>query len=279
MIVVFNCDRIESLTANLCKFEDINFSEDTLVIYDCSKDVDAQIAVLSEYCQKHELKLGDQVLLKTRANWGLAEGGRIDLADDLRTSPAQHRFIFQFQDHYLDTTSEYSLWAQGKRDLNGVDISGKVKEDCIKSEFTISLSKYARYLENGDADVLYSSQAGIGLFPYWKDLFFCIDGVNFASRTETYLDIFDKSTCAGLTEIYDAGYEWALFAEHFVGYRMTQLNLKLCDTFFDVVFRDMPDIIAQSEGKGDLTELIHVSEMFYATLFYRYMQKMPLESE
>lgn len=277
MIVVFNHGRIESLTANLEKLENFNCAEDTLVVYDCSKDAGNQYTTLSEYCRQNGMKLGEEVQFKSRANWGLAEGGRIDLANALRQMPLQHRFLLQFQDHYLDTTSEYSVWQAGKRDLNGKDISGLVKGDCIQSGHTIQLNKYAECLEDGNADVLYSSQDGIGLFPYWKDPFFCIDGVNFAARMGTYMDIFDVPTCAALTRIYDPGYQWALFAEHYVGYRMMKLGLSLCDTFHGLTFTDTPDIIEQLEEDADLSAILHVSEIFYATLFHRYMQMMSAE--
>jgi hypothetical protein len=274
MIVVFNHGRIESLTENLKKLEKFNCSEDTLVVYDCSKDADNQLTALAEFCQQNGMKLGETVQFKSRVNWGMAEGGRIDLAASLRQIPVRHKFLFQFQDHYLDTTSEHSLWPPGTKDLNGNDVSGLVKGDCIKSGHTINLNDYAEYLQNGVADVLYSSQDGIGLFPYWNDTFFCIDGVNFASKIETYLDIFDETTCAGLSNIYEPSYEWALFAEHYVGYRMMVLDLKLCDTFYGIAFRNTSDIIEAARKGANLTDLMHVSERQYAVLFSNYKEIM-----
>lgn len=283
LIVVFNYGRIESLTANLEKIEDINYDIDTLLVYDCSKDSGDQLAALAEYCRQSRLKLGEDVLFRPRVNWGMAEGGRVDFATDLRETAVSHRFLLQFQDHYLDTTSSYSLWPAGMLDLDGHDISGKVKGDCIKSGHAIKLNKYARYLEDGVADVLYSSQDGIGLFPYWREIFYCIDGVNFATSIGTYLDIFDERTCISLKTAWDGTYEWVLFAEHYVGYRIMQLGLKLCDTYYDVAFKDTLDMIKElKRGKGlkagvRLADVLHVSERYYATLFHDYMEKVQNE--
>lgn len=274
MIAVFNYGRIESLTDNLGKFEGLDPAVDTLVVYDCSDDPDRQRDVLADYCRRNGLKLGKDLLFKSRVNWGLAEGGRIDLAADLRRSPVSHSYLLQFQEHYLDTASEASVWPKGKRDLDGNDVSGQVKGDCIKSGQTIDLGYYARLLDEGIADVLYSSQQGIGLFPYWKKNFFCIDGVNFASSVETYLDIFDERACALLQGCYDSSYRWALFAEHYVGYRMMQLGLKLCDTYHGVAFRDTVELIAGLGGTLSLNDMLHVSERYYATLFNDYMDKV-----
>ena len=274
LIAVFNYGKIESLTANLKKIVDLDFNIDTLVVYDCSDDSPGQRIVLADYCQQNALKFGEDVLFRQRVNWGLAEGARIDLANELRRMPVQHRFLFQFQDHYLDTSSEYSVWPDGKSDLEGNDVSRTVKGDCIKSGQTIELRKYEKLLENDIADVLYSSQEGIGLFPYWKENFFCIDGVNFATRIETYLEIFDEQSCFGLKETFDESYQWALFAEHFVGYRMMKLGLQFCDTYYDVAFRNTSDMIVQLGKDTDITKLLHVSERYYATLFHHYMIKL-----
>jgi len=273
MIVVFNCGRIESLTANLDKIEDIDYTFDTLVVYDCSEDSDVQLAALAAYCQQNKLTLGRDVLFRPRPDWGRAEGGRVDLAADLRGTAVRHRFLLQFQDHYLDTTSKSSLWPAGTLDLDGIDISGKVKGDCIKSGYAIKLNRYATYLEDGVADALYSSQDGIGLFPYWRDIFYCIDGVNFAASIATYLSIFDERTCNRLKATYDGSYEWALFAEHYTGYRMMELGLKLCDTYFDLAFKNTSDIINGLKRGVSLTDVMHVSERYYAQLFYNYMEK------
>jgi hypothetical protein len=277
LIVVFNYGRIESLTANLKKIVDLDFDVDTLIVYDCSENSDGQCAVLVEYCRQYNLKFGEDVLFKPRVNWGLAEGARVDLAVELQGMPVQHRFLLQFQDHYLDTTSDHSVWPVGKIDLEGNDISGKVKGDCIKSGQTIELRKYGKLLETGAADVLYSSQEGIGLFPYWRENFFCIDGVNFATGIETYLNIFNEQTCLKLKKIYDETYKWALFAEHYIGYRMGRLGLNLYDTYYDKAFKNVLDLVEGLNSETCLTELMHVSERYYAALFHEYMDKIMCE--
>lgn len=274
LIVVFNYGKIESLTANLKKIVDLDFAVDTLLVYDCSENANDQRAALEDYCKQYRLNFGEEVLFKPRVNWGMAEGARIDLATELRGKPVEYRFLLQFQDHYLDTSSEYSVWPVGKSDLEGNDVSGTVKGDCIKSGYAIELGQYAKLLESDAADILYSSQDGIGFFPYWSESFFCIDGVNFATRIGTYLDIFDEQCCIGLKKVNDDSYEWALFAEHYVGYRMMKLGLKLYDSYSEMLFRNVSEIIGQLDYGVKLMDVMHVSERYYAALFYEYMEKM-----
>lgn len=276
LIAVFNYGKIESLTDNLEKIVDLDFNIDTLAVYDCSENPDDQRATLAEYCKQHNLNFGEDVLFKPRINWGLAEGARIDLATELRSISVPHRYLFQFQEHYLDTTSEHSLWPSGKLDLEGNDVSGKVKGDCIKTGQTVELNKFEKLIETGAADVLYSSQEGIGLFPYWRENFFCIDGVNFATEITTYLNIFDEQTCTRLETIYDESYKWALFAEHYVGYRMMRLGLKLYDTYYDISFMSVFDLVKGLDGDVCLTDIMHVSERFYGPLFHSYMKRVSI---
>jgi hypothetical protein len=278
LIAVFNHGRIESLTANIRKIVDLDFKLDTLLVLDSSEDMDDQKAALAAYCEHSGLNFGVDVMFKPRTNWGLAEGGRVDFAADLRRQPVQHSFVLQFQDHYLDTTSEYSVWPAGKVDLEGKDISGEVKGDCIKSGQTIELDGYAKLLSEGSADVLYSSQNGIGLFPYWQENFFCIDGVNFAASIDTFLKIFDEQTCSRLAASFDDSYKWALFAEHYVGYRMMRLGLKLCDTYHEMVFSNVYDLVKGLKSETCLTDMMHVSERYYAELFREYMEKALIDT-
>jgi hypothetical protein len=274
MIVVFNCGRIESLTSNMAKIGGFRHGLDTLVVYDCSEDADDQLRLLRIFCEENAFKLDKDIHFRRRSNWGLAEGGRVDFSEELRSMTCRPDYLLQFQDHYLDTTSVYSVWPSGTKDLDGNDVAGQVKGDCIRNNHRIDLDEYADILKGGIADVLYSSHYGIGLFPYWSEVFFCIDGVNFASTTDTYLRIFDGETCAKLVGAHDNSYQWALFAEHYIGLRIKTLGLKMRDTYLNITFRDTPDILKAMGKEFASADMLHVSETYYGFLFYEYMEKL-----
>src|SRR5262245_16654211 len=118
-IVVFNYERISLFTDNFHKVVGFSRGQDRILVYDCSQHNEAQLALVKQFCRDNSLEFGIDLHFLRRQNWGIEQGARIDCAQQLRTDGCKSKYIWQFQEHYLDLDSPISRWPEGTINVDG----------------------------------------------------------------------------------------------------------------------------------------------------------------
>src|SRR5262244_3266046 len=129
-IVVFNHESLDSWFRNADRIQSFVPSLDRITIVSCSPS-EREDALVRDF----EAQLGWRLRYLTRENRGYAELARIDyftgrvgtLLENL-----EYEFVFQMQDHYLDTDSSFSHW--------GPELGNRVKGDVVPDGTTFDLS-------------------------------------------------------------------------------------------------------------------------------------------
>jgi hypothetical protein len=271
-IVVFNYERIGSFLDNFDKVTNFDPQQDKIFILDCSRNHKLQQQKVIEFSQQKGWNLGKQIHFVRRKNWGIDQGGRIDYFSLLHQSFNKPKYIWQFQEHYLDLKSVWSFYEQGTYNIDGRDFSGQIKGDVIPDELVIDLNACEHIYEmHPQVSIVYADRLQIGIFPYTDREFFYIDGANFSIRTSYALEVFDQSLLANLKSIYDSTYKWALFIEFIIGCQLTRKG----GTFFDLVshyYFHSPQQLKTLESENN-TCLHQIAEEQYAHLYRQYEQK------
>jgi hypothetical protein len=269
-IVVFNYERICSFLDNFDKINNFDPAQDKIFILDCSRNHKLQQQKVIEFSHQKGWNLGEQIHFVRRKNWGIDQGGRVDYL--LHHSESKPKYIWQFQEHYLDLDSPWSIFALGTLNIDGRDLGGEIKGDVIPSELIIDLNGCEKIYETyPEVSIIYADRSKIGICPYSDREFFYIDGANFSIRTSYALECFDLSLLENLKLIYDSSYDWALFMEFTIGYQLTQKGR----AFFDLVTLyhfNNPEQLKQLENKNNVS-LHKFCEQQYSRVYKQYKQK------
>src|SRR5262245_13148982 len=129
-ILVLNYQRLHSFLNNFDRISGFDRLWDKITILSCSpsKEERQQVEAFSE---KHYL----QATYLTRRNFGIDQSARIEYfggqVEGLRRV-LDAEYIFQFQDHYLDTEATYSRW--------GPELNCRIKGDVVPENVTFDLN-------------------------------------------------------------------------------------------------------------------------------------------
>ena len=260
-VVVFNFERIASFLDNSDKIQNFRPDRDRLIVLDCSINHAAQKQAVDEFARKR----GWRAKVMQRKNWGIDQGARIDYFAALRKMKNPPRFIWQFQEHYLDLESPWSIWPSDMP-----KIGGHLKEDVLPDNFQIDLDGCAQiYEEHAEVSVLYADRAKLGIFTHDDgNEWFYADGANFCVRTTDALDAFPPDVLSTYKSIYDGSYQWTLFLEMDLCRRLTRPGRHWYDLVTGEHFPD-PQSLRRIETEKQVS-LHQDAESFYSGLYRSY---------
>jgi hypothetical protein len=268
-VVVFNYERICSFIDNFDKIVNFNPMLDRIFIIDCSKNHESQKKEIDDFAKRNNLTIGEQIHFIRRRNWGIDQGGRIDYFISLHQSANKPKYIWQFQEHYLDLVSPWSIYQEDIYNVDGKSFGGRVKGDVIPDKLTIDLDDCERIYEmHPEVSVIYADRLNIGIFPYLEREFFYLDGGNFSIRTTAALRSFDRKFLMNCKLIHDFTYKWALFMEFKWGFQMTFNHEGFYDLISHYNFGDM-QTLEKIESEHNLC-LHQVAEKHYNELYAKY---------
>ena len=261
-VVVFNFERIESFLNNFHKLKNFRPDRDSLVILDCSRDHAAQKKSVADFAQNHGLKA---VRVIHRRNWGIDQGARIDYFTALQQTKNRPQFVWQFQEHYLDLESPWSIWPKDMPHLGG-----KLKADTLPDGVEIDLDRCEQiYASNPNVSVIYAARDKLGIFTHQDGReWFYADGANFSVRTADALETFQLPILSTYKSIYDGSYRWTLFMELDICRRLTRVGREWYDLVTQQHFAD-PAGLRRLEAEQQLS-LHQAAEPFYDELYRAY---------
>jgi hypothetical protein len=260
-VVVLNFERIASFLDNADKLQNFRPDRDRLIVLDCSINHTAQKQAVVDFARKR----GWQARVVQRKNWGIDQGARIDYFTALRKMTNPPKFIWQFQEHYLDLESPWSIWPSEMP-----QIGGQLKADTIPDGFQIDLDACERiYEDNTAVSELYADRAKLGIFTHDDgNEWFYADGANFSVRTADALDVFPPDVLSTYKSIYDGSYDWTLFMEMDICRRLTRPGRRWYDLVSGEHFAD-PQSLRIIEAQKRI--LLHQdAESFYSGLYRTY---------
>lgn len=263
-IVVFNYERVGSFLHNFQKLKSFDPAQDCLIIFDCSHNHRAQVEEVVKFANERGWSLGREVKVVRRKNWGIDQGARIDYLAMLRRSSDQPLYIWQFQEHYLDLESPWSIWPDDKP-----QIGGQVKEDVIPDGFEIDLDLCEQIYQDPSVSVIYADRAKVGIFTHEdgrESLY--TDGANFSVRTADFLRAFTPDMLESYKAIYDGSYQWTLFLELDIGRRLTVANREWHDLVSREQFAEAAGLHRLEAEKG--ISIHQNAEPFYPPLYRKY---------
>jgi hypothetical protein len=179
---------------------------DRVTIVSCSPS-DKETASIQAFSKE----TGIYVRYLVRENRGFAELARAQYFTGAVGSLAEnteYEFVFQMQDHYLDTGSNVSRY--------GPEVHYAMKGDVVPDGFVFDLD-FIQVLANEQNAVLFFCDR---LNPCWFKLgrYIAPSGGNFIIKSSEVLDAFPQSLIHKLIESCDNTYDWAVFAEFMWGY-------------------------------------------------------------
>lgn len=260
-IVVLNFERIASFLDNSNKIQNFRPDHDRLIVLDCSINHASQKQAVMEFARER----GWRAKVIQRKNWGIDQGARIDYFTALRTIKNPPKFIWQFQEHYLDLESPWSIWPSDMP-----KIGGQLKEDTVPDYFQIDLDHCERiYEDRAEMSVLYADRAKLGIFTHDDgNEWFYADGANFSVRTSDVLDVFPPDVLSTYKSIYDGSYQWTLFMEMDICRRLTRPGRHWYDLVTGEHFAN-PDDLRRVEAEKKVS-LHQDAESFYSGLYRTY---------
>ena len=259
-VVVFNFERIASFLDNSDKLQNFRPDRDRLIVLDCSVNHDSQKQAVLDFARQR----GWKAKVIQRKNWGIDQGGRIDYFTALRKMQHPPRFIWQFQEHYLDLQSPWSIWPRDQP-----LIGGQLKQDTIPDGVFVDLDRCEEIYEDSSVSVIYADRAKLGIFTHDDgNEWFYADGANFSARTSDVLDVFQPEILSTYTSIYDGSYNWTLFMEMDICRRLTRTGRRWYDLETGEQFVDPQDVRRVESEKN--VSLHQDAESFYSGLYRPY---------
>lgn len=267
-IVVFNFERISSFLDNFDKIQNFRPARDRLLVLDCSVNHDTQKGMISEFAAKRGWVLGRELEIVRRRNWGIDQGARIDYFTDLRQNTRRPKFIWQFQEHYLDLESPWSIWPSDMP-----RIGGKLKADTLPDDVVIDLDFCEQVYESSPrVSVIYADRDKLGIFTHQDGReWFYADGANFSVRTADALDAFPPEVLSTYRSIFDGSYDWTLFMELDICRRLTRQGRDWYDLVTGESFEDTAGLKKREIEK--VVPLHQDAEPFYNGLYRAYEER------
>lgn len=267
-VVVFNFERISSFLDNFDKIRNFRTNRDRLIVLDCSVNHDQQARMIADFADKRGWAMGREVEVVRRRNWGIDQGARIDYFASLRKLNDAPKFIWQFQEHYLDLESPWSIWPSDMP-----RIGGQLKADTLPDDIVIDLDVCERiYDSNPRVSVIYADREKLGIFTHADGReWFYADGANFSVRAADVLEAFPAEVLSTYKSIYDGSYDWTLFMELDICGRLTRSSREWYDLVTNESFAD-PQALRNRELETGVS-LHQDAEPFYSGLYRTYEER------
>jgi hypothetical protein len=207
-ILVLNFERVQLFFDNFHKLKNYDPQRDRIVVLDCSRDGARERALTEAFAKSQGWVVGGpHIVFVRRGNWGIDQGARVDYLSYLHRGKSLPRFVWEFQEHYLDNTSDYSRWGAG-------ELAGQTKEDTIPDGAEVDLNECERAFDDPNVSVVFANRGGVGVFshPDGRNWFFT-DGANLGFRTSSALAGFPQQRLDSYRLVFDASYRWCLYIE------------------------------------------------------------------
>ena len=217
-ILILNFQRIGLFFDNFHKLKNFDPARDRIVVLDCSQNIEREQGIVEAFARERGWVVGGpELVFVPRTNWGIDQGGRVDYLGALLQDPAPAPYIWQFQEHYLDNTSDYSRCPPSSGAL-----AGTVKEDVIPDGAVLDLDLSERAFADPEVSVVFASRNGVGVFRHTDGRsWFYSDGANLGFRTSAARSAFSQSLLDDYRIVFDGSYRWALFIEFEFGNRLS----------------------------------------------------------
>jgi hypothetical protein len=266
-IVVFNFERIASFVNNFDKIKNFRPGQDRIVILDCSVNHEPEKQIIIQFANTRGWTLDKEIFLIRRRNWGIDQGARIDYFTSLRKSSERPQFVWQFQEHYLDLESDWSIWGS-----NVPELAGKLKADTIPDSLDLDLDRCASiYDDDETVSVIYADRLSVGIFHNTSaERWFYVDGANFSVRASEALKVFTPELLDSYRAIYDGSYLWTLFVELDIGRNLTRAGGTWYDLTTDLKFNSVEALLTLEEGGCRLHQ---DAEEFYGPIYENYERR------
>ena len=267
-VVVFNFERISSFLDNFDKVLNFRPDRDRLIVLDCSVNHATQLGMIADFADKRGWTIGKEVRVVRRRNWGIDQGARIDYFTDLQKTGSAPKFIWQFQEHYLDLESAWSIWPSDMP-----RIGGQLKADTLPDGVAIDLDFCEQvYDSNSRVSVIYADRDKLGVFTHQDGReWFYADGANFSVRSSDVLEAFPPDVLSTYRSIYDGSYDWTLFMELDICRRLNRPDREWYDLVTNESFTDPAGLRTREIEKG--VSLHQDAEPFYGGLYRAYEKR------
>jgi hypothetical protein len=218
-IVVFNHDRLDCWLRNADRIQGFTPSIDRITVVSSSPSEEERSLV-----RNFEAEHGFRVRYLTRKNRGLAELARIDYftgrVGSLEENLA-YEFIFQMQDHYLDTVSDASRW--------GPELDHRIKGDVVPDGVVFDLSTLYQKLRAEDLSRAFCDRNNPCWFTLGRRRYIAPNGGNFIIESSKVRGSRVRRLCESLRDVCDDSYDWAVYVEFMWGVAFFEEGQKCYD--------------------------------------------------
>ena len=206
-VVVLNYKRLELFLRNFGRIRNFRPDRDRVTVISCSPSAEE-----SEAIRAFEEEHGFDVRYLTRENRGIDQLARAEYFAGVVGSADEnlsHRFIFQFQEHYLDTEDPSSRW--------GEEESFRVKGDVVPDEVVFDFDAIERLADEHDLDGFFADRNNPCFIELEGNRYVAPCGGNFAIATRVVRQPEAQGAIARIIATCDDSYTWALYAEYMWG--------------------------------------------------------------
>jgi hypothetical protein len=223
-IVVFNHGRTDSFLENSWRLSGLSSADRVIFITSsASPDEEQRVRSWAEGAGVHWVYV-------PRINRG------IDFRCDFFTGAfaetgnlADSRFIFQMQDHYLDTESPWSRWDR--------KYENRIKGDVIP-DLILDLDAIEKRMDMENCVAAFADRNNPAWLEYRSEKHIVPSGANFIVRTESLLREDVQHALSWMKQVCDNRYRWALWAEYMWGVLIFRDGTPVYDIKRDRVFRN-----------------------------------------
>lgn len=206
-IVVFNYKRVDSFLNNFNKITNFRKDVDRVTIISSSPSDDERNLVRA-FGDSNQIKID----YLTRKNVGIDQYARIEYFLGKLGDGARHlnsRFIFQMQEHYLDTTSPHSIW--------GKELDYKIKGDVVPDNIIFDLDEIEDISQKRNVDTFFCDRNNACFFTVDTCNYIAPNGANFIFKTKLLSDPVVIKKIKFLKKTFENRYDWAVFTEFYWG--------------------------------------------------------------
>ena len=206
-VCVWNYGRLDLFLDNFDRIRHFDPGRDRLTVVSCSPSAEE-----SELIRGFENRHGLLVRYLLRENRGLAELARCEYFTGRvgsKTENLAYAFIFQMQEHYLDSESPVSRW--------GPELGHGHKSDTVPDGMIFDLDRMEDLALKHGLDGFFADRANPCYVELDAGRFVAPCGGNWTMRTGLIADEVAQRACRQLIETCDGTYPWAVYAEYMWG--------------------------------------------------------------
>jgi hypothetical protein len=219
-ILVLNYKRLHSFFDNFDKIRAFDPRQDKITVLSCSPAPEERQQV-EAFSDKYQLP----VTYLTRHNFGLDQGARVEYfrgqIEDLR-EVLDAEYIFQFQDHYLDTAASYSRW--------GPELQCSIKGDVVPEHVSFDLHALHAILRSHESAAAFCDRNNPCWFQRHGATHIAPNGGNYVLHTKQLEDTKVQTELARMARRCDDSYRWAVYAE----FKWGELFFHEGHTYYDI---------------------------------------------